>query len=382
MGLSIMLGMSLSGSFLPLLAENLDPSGILVGLVVSAWFVSRLFMEVPAGIISDRVGRRNLFIVGVGLSVLGSFLCAQARTIHILILGRGVWGFGAALFFMNSTALIIDLFESKARGRALGLFNGIESVGNVIGAPIGAFLVSVMGYYSNVFYVTVVLITFCFILAITSKSFKETKRKRVGDSSLSTYEVLKSLRSSGIVTICIYSLTNALVWSGLFSTILQLYFSIDLLFPLEYTSLVLSARTIGNVIAAVGSSSLSERFGRRPVVAAGFIISAVSLLVFAVSSSLGIFAVMAFFESFGESLSSNTLIVLLADITPSSVRGGAIGLQRTFMDLGGFIGPLALILIYSNLGSRTAFLAGVGIEAFNIALLILMRETLKVRETE
>ena len=110
-----MLGMSLSSSFLPLLANNLDPSGILVGLVVSAWFISRIFMEVPAGIISDRVGRRKLFLIGVGLSVLGSFLCAQARTIYILILGRSVWGFGAALFFMNSTALIIDLFEYRFR---------------------------------------------------------------------------------------------------------------------------------------------------------------------------------------------------------------------------------------------------------------------------
>ena len=115
MGFSIMLGMSLSGSFLPLLAEDLDPSGVLVGLVVSAWFLSRIFIEVPAGIVSDRVGRRKLFIIGVGLSVLGSFLCAQARTIHLLILGRGVWGLGTAFFFMNSTALIIDLFDSKAR---------------------------------------------------------------------------------------------------------------------------------------------------------------------------------------------------------------------------------------------------------------------------
>lgn len=377
-----MLGMSLASSFLPLLAEDLDPSGILVGLVVSAWFLSRIFMEVPAGIISDRVGRRKLFLVGVGLSVLGSFLCAQARTIHILILGRGVWGFGAALFFMNSTALIIDLFESKARGRALGLFNGIESVGNVIGAPIGAFLVSVMGYYSNVYYVTVVLVTICFIVAMTSKSFKETKRKRQADSSLSASEVLRNLRHYGIITICTYSFTSALVWSGLFSTILQLYFSVDLLFPLEYTSLILSARTIGNIIAAVAANSLSERFGRRQVVAAGFITSAVSLLVFAVSSSLGIFLVMALFESFGESLSGNTLTVLLADITPSSVRGGAIGLQRTFMDLGGFIGPLALILVYSSSGPRITFLAGVVIEALNIALLILMREKLRVRETE
>ncbi len=383
MGLAIMLGMSLSGSFLPLLAEDLDPSGVLVGLVVSAWFLSRIFMEVPAGIISDRIGRRKLFIFGVGLSVLGSFLCAQARNVYMLILGRGVWGFGAALFFMNSTALVIDLFESRTRAKALGLFNGVESIGNVIGAPIGAFLVSVLGYYSNVFYVTVVLISISLILSITSKSFKETKKKSRGeDPRLPASEILRSLRSWGIITICIYNFTNALVWSGLFSTILQLYFSNDLQFPLEYTSLVLSARTIGNITAALGSGILSERFGRQRIIAVGFTISAISLFIFAVSSNLEIFIVMALFESLGESLSGNTLTVLLADIAPTSVRGGAIGLQRTFMDIGGFTGPMALIIVYESLGSRTAFLAGTLVEILNIALLIIMRKKLRVREPE
>src|SRR4030043_430652 len=85
-GFSIMVGMSLSGSFLPLLAADLDPSGLLVGMVVSAWFISRIFIELPAGIISDRLGRRRLFLAGVGLSVFGAFLCAVANTIYLLII--------------------------------------------------------------------------------------------------------------------------------------------------------------------------------------------------------------------------------------------------------------------------------------------------------
>jgi len=47
-GFAIMMGMSLPTAFLPILAENLDPSGVLVGLVVSAWFFGRIFLELPA----------------------------------------------------------------------------------------------------------------------------------------------------------------------------------------------------------------------------------------------------------------------------------------------------------------------------------------------
>lgn len=46
-GFTIVLGMGLSQSVLPIYAKDLDPTGILAGLVVSAWFFSRLFMEIP-----------------------------------------------------------------------------------------------------------------------------------------------------------------------------------------------------------------------------------------------------------------------------------------------------------------------------------------------
>jgi len=60
---AIMIGMSLPSSFLPIMAQDLDPSGVLVGMVVSAWFLSRIFLELPAGMLSDRLGRRRLLII-------------------------------------------------------------------------------------------------------------------------------------------------------------------------------------------------------------------------------------------------------------------------------------------------------------------------------
>lgn len=66
-----MTAMSLSASFLPILADKLDPKGVLVGLVVSVWYLSRMFIELPAGIISDKFGRRRLLLTGLSLSVLG-----------------------------------------------------------------------------------------------------------------------------------------------------------------------------------------------------------------------------------------------------------------------------------------------------------------------
>lgn len=368
-----MIGMSLSGSFLPLLAADLDPSGLLVGLVVSAWFISRIFIELPAGMISDRLGRRRLFLIGVGLSVFGAALCAVANTIYLLIVGRSIWGLGAGLFFMNNTALVIDLFESKARAKALGLFNGIEQVGSIIGAPIGAALVGTVGDYSHVFYVTMALVSVSFVLGLVSKSFKQIQQQYRTSSSLSMRETLQSLRSSGLLVVSTCTFTNMIVMTGIFSTVLQLHFSRELLFPLEDTGIVLSSLGLGSMSAALCSGFFSDRFGKRFTVILGYSLSAVCLGVFAFATNLEIFLLVGLIGYFGEGLAGNTLMVILSELARPSARGGAIGLQRTFMDAGGFLGPIISMLIYSTLGSQAAFLSGVAIKALNISLFILMK---------
>jgi len=356
-----------------LLAADLDPSGLLVGLVVSAWFISRIFIELPAGMISDRLGRRRLFLIGVGLSVFGAALCAVANTIYLLIVGRSIWGLGAGLFFMNNTALVIDLFESKARAKALGLFNGIEQVGSIIGAPIGAALVGTVGDYSHVFYVTMALVSVSFVLGLVSKSFKQIQQQYRTSSSLSMRETLQSLRSSGLLVVSTCTFTNMIVMTGIFSTVLQLHFSRELLFPLEDTGIVLSSLGLGSMSAALCSGFFSDRFGKRFTVILGYSLSAVCLGVFAFATNLEIFLLVGLIGYFGEGLAGNTLMVILSELARPSARGGAIGLQRTFMDAGGFLGPIISMLIYSTLGSQAAFLSGVAIKALNISLFILMK---------
>ncbi|MDQ1279511.1 MAG: hypothetical protein QG670_773 [Thermoproteota archaeon] len=369
-GFTIMMGMSLSSSFLPLLAKDLDPSGFLVGLVTSSWFVSRIFFELPAGIISDRIGRRTLFVMGVGLSAFGAFLCTQATSIYILILGRAIWGLGAALFFMNNTALVIDLFESKERGQALGIFNGVEFTGSFIGAPIGAFVVKIVGSYTGVFYVTFFLVLTSFAAALTSRSFKEFKGRQAATANLSIKQNFESLRDKGITILCTCNFLNSLIMSGIFATVLSLYLNKELLFPIEYIGVFLSFRTAGQIITTLGSGALFKRFSRRKVVVIGYLLSAGCLLIFTFISSLEMILIIGFIEGFGEGFISTGLIVLLSDAINPAARGGAIGLYRTFMDVGGFVGPVAFMFIYTIMDSHSAFFTSFGIIVLSAVLLI------------
>lgn len=75
MGFFFSMGIGLPRAFLPLMAFGLDPSGTMAGLVVSAWFFARIFVELPSGIISSRLGSRNLVVGGVLVGMIGSLVC-------------------------------------------------------------------------------------------------------------------------------------------------------------------------------------------------------------------------------------------------------------------------------------------------------------------
>ncbi|KON29783.1 hypothetical protein AC482_05545 [miscellaneous Crenarchaeota group-15 archaeon DG-45] len=371
-GFIIMAGMSLPSSFLPILADSLDPSGLLVGLVVSAWFLSRIFLEIPAGIISDRLGRRRLLIFGIGLSVMGPLLCAVAGNIYLLIIGRAVWGLGTAFYFMNNMALLIDLFPSRTRGRALGVFQGIEFIGSFIGAPIGAYLAVYMSY-NQVFYVTLALTVTSLLIALTSRSMKMAEPSSAPRPKPPLRDVLSSLRDWSIAAVCVCNLFRMFIRQGIFQTVLQLYLKRYLMFPLEHIGIVLSLSIAGQVISVLAAGVLSDRFGRKPVLITGYVTSVATLYAFTVIKGLNLMLLVSFLSGLGEGFSLTTLMALFSDIMPSSVRGGAIGLYRTFQDVGGVVGPVALMLVYTAFSGVYPFYLAILFEIINIALVTILR---------
>jgi predicted MFS family arabinose efflux permease len=373
-GFAVVMGMGLSTSFLPLLASDIDDTGFLVGFVVSAFFFSRVFIEIPAGIISDRIGRRKLLIIGLGLYAVGAFLCAQASTIHILILGRAIWGLGTAFFFMTTTALLIDIFESKARGTALGIFQGIEFIGNFIGTPIGAFLAAVVSY-ADVFYFTFALALSSFVVALSSKSLRTIKSEQTKRAKLPVASTLNNIRKWSIMLICAITFFRMLIMNGIFSTVFQLYLYLDqqLAFSLESIGIVLSVRTAGLIISTLGSGYLANRFGKKPIAIVGLLISAAGLAAYTAIYSLEMFYLVALFEGFGQGLIFTTLTLLLAEVTHPSVMGTAIGVNRTFMDIGGVLGPLIFMVVYESFNPQATFFLGLAITIVNLALMLLIR---------
>ena len=132
---------------LPAIEEDLDASFEQLQWVVDAYALTLAAVLLSAGSLADRVGRRSVFLAGLGIFAAASLLCGLAPSPLALDLARGIQGLGGAAMFACSLALIADRYrDPRERGRALGIWGAITGLALAAGPPVGGALVDWLGW--------------------------------------------------------------------------------------------------------------------------------------------------------------------------------------------------------------------------------------------
>jgi EmrB/QacA subfamily drug resistance transporter len=111
-----------------------------------AYQLSSLAFVLPMGRLSDLLGRKRLFIVGLGIYSVGLLLAASAPGVVPLILFRAFQGVGAAMTTAISVALVTVAFPSGERGKALGVLQSAAGVGLMVGPAMGGVILDVLDW--------------------------------------------------------------------------------------------------------------------------------------------------------------------------------------------------------------------------------------------
>ena len=124
---------------LPAFAANLGALPKFIGVIVAASTITGIFFKLPAGALSDVLGRKRMMVLGALFFAVPPFLYPFVATPSALLALRFVHGFATAIFSPVAAAYVASLAET-GRGARLGWFASCNDVGATAGPLISAFV--------------------------------------------------------------------------------------------------------------------------------------------------------------------------------------------------------------------------------------------------
>jgi EmrB/QacA subfamily drug resistance transporter len=197
---------------LPQMGRELGASASSLQWILNGYLLTLASLILLGGSLGDRLGRRRVFVLGVGVFTVASLLCALAPSAELLVVARMLQGVGGALLTPGSLAMIEASFRPRDRARAIGAWSGLAGVTTALGPMLGGYLVEAVSWRA-IFLINVPI--GAFVMAMAARHVPETRdidaggRLDVGGATLAalglagiTYALIEGPRhglSPGIV---------------------------------------------------------------------------------------------------------------------------------------------------------------------------------------
>jgi MFS family permease len=362
------LGFQLLLPVIPLYAAQLGAGEAHVGFIIGVFALAAMVPRPIAGDLADRIGRRPLVLLGTAIFALAPLGYAVVETIPGLLLLRLFHGTGMGFGPTAATVIATDLTPPDRRGAAMGVYGLASAVALAAGPYLGGELVRYLGF-TGTFLTATAIEAGALTLAWT---LPET-RPAGGAPAPAAARVEPALARGWLARFWHRWFSTAAVYpSGLVLALYVSYGGLAALLPL-----FAERRQLGNpglfftvyalVSLAVRSPAgrLSDRVGRRAVVAPALAISGVGLVLLGLAATQKTFLAAAALYGVGFGAAQPALLAMTADRVPPGERGRAMGTLYTAWELGISGGSITLGLCATRLGYAAtwwiaAAIAGMG----------------------
>ena len=128
-------------------------SNTMVQLIPSAVFVWFFILSVPIGVLQDRIGKRNMVNIGMGITALGLFVPYFFYTFTTVLFGFALLGIGNTIVQVSANPLLIDVVPSNRTSSFLSFSQFIKAIGSMIAPPLAGFFALKFGDWKLLFLV-------------------------------------------------------------------------------------------------------------------------------------------------------------------------------------------------------------------------------------
>ena len=135
------------GPAIPVLRETFGVDNRAVGLVMSVFVLFSLCSTALMANLSDRIGRRPIYLFSVSVFAIGSLLIALSPSFWMVIASRAIQGIGAGGITPTASAVVGDMFKPEQRGKMLGLIGATYGMAFVLGPPLASVLMVALSWH-------------------------------------------------------------------------------------------------------------------------------------------------------------------------------------------------------------------------------------------
>lgn len=412
----VMVVMSVSGLnvAIPNMQRELGATATELQWIIDAYAIVFAGLLLAAGALGDRFGRKGALLVGLVIFAAGSAISGLADEPIQVIIGRGVSGIGAAFVMPATLSLISAVFPPNERAKAIALWAGFAGAGGAIGPIISGALLEGFWWGSALLVnIPVVALTIAAVAMYSPRSRDDAATpldpvgavlSLVGLAAL-LFGIIEgpergwgdNLVLAGFVVAAV-ALTAFVVWQararfpmlplGFFkdgrftmgSTVITVAFFSMFGFFFLFTQFLQFGRgyspldaglatlpfALAMVVFAPRSAGWAERFGRTPVLVAGFAATAAGFAILAavdLGTSYVILTVALVLLGAGMALTAAPSTGAIMDSVPMSKAGVGSAINDTTRELGGALGIAVLGSIATSAYRNEISLGGLGLDA-------------------
>tara|TARA_B100001142_G_scaffold319502_1_gene363076 strand:+ start:9964 stop:11142 length:1179 start_codon:yes stop_codon:yes gene_type:complete len=353
-------GQGVISPLLPIFAKNLNITISSIGFAVSIFAFARLLFNFPIGIITDKIGRRPLLILGPLINAFGIILTGYSNSLTMLLFARFISGIGHGMYTLAALAYISDISDDSNRARFIGMNQAALLAGVAIGPAIGGILAELYGIRMPFYFIGVIvaLASFYSAMRLPETLIKQKEKKVTSinkETTLSAKNLLiKLIKSMKFVSIGLVTIAIFLTRQGSRHTIIPLLAVTKLNISTGMIGIIFTVQAIMHLIVLIPASFLADKYGRRKVILPSLIAAGFCLLLYTFSGSLLSFILVSILISLAMALAGPAPAAYVVDISPKEITGIAMSLYRTAGDIGFVIGPPILGFIADKYSLETS----------------------------
>lgn len=326
----------------------------------------------PAGVISDIIGRRRTLLIGLCFFAFVPFAYLLITSFEALLVVRFLHGFSTAIYGPVIMAVIVDISSSSRRAEMLSWFSSITIIGNLIGAPLGGLLLTQLSregqpqliHFHIIYGVVAALGMVALITGILASRCLAAPLPQNSENKSIAYVVLHFYKSvKGILMDKrIVATSNMEGVQNLSVGALEAFMPIYIVRVLGYSEfqagLLWGVQIFATILSKPIMGKMSDRYGRQSLLFWGMFVCALPFTLIPWIQSFSILLCMAVVFGLGEAIVTSSAAAMVADYCREDNIGSAMGVFGTLYDVGHASGPiLAGILIGLSNGQdfRIAF---------------------------